>query len=640
MSFSQFIPRLLLSLLLVVSFSSHAENNNDAVPQIWQMLDYLATDYAGAVQDGEIIDEGEYDEMREFSSTVHQRMGNLSENEDKESLLSQATALVKLVNDRAAAEKIHTHAHALADHLLAVYPMPTSPQKTPDLARGAASYQTHCAACHGVTGAGDGPTAARLTPPAIAFTDKARADQRSPLSLYQTITQGVDETSMQGYQATLSEDERWALAYYVGSIAYQDGLAEGAKIWQNDTLARAQVRNLDELSRLRADQAASILGHESAQALVGYLRKNPAELDEALSGIALARGRLQASLNAYQQGNQKHAVQLALSAYLDGVEPVEPLLNAHNRPLRGKIELAMGTYRTGLSRGVDIAALQEQAMTIDDLLVEADAYTQGEYRNDATLFIASFTILLREGLEALLVVIAIFAFLTKANRKEAIVYVHAGWISALLVGALTWVAARYFINISGASRELTEGVSALFAAVMLLSVGLWMHEKSIGNRWYTYIQTKMSHVMNKRSAWLLFLLVFVSVYREVFETILFYAALWVDGQGHVLLAGIACAVAVLTLVAWVLLRTSKKLPIATFFSASSVLIAVLVVILTGKGIAALQEAGVVAVTMAPMPHIDLLGLYPTWQTSFAQGIAILILVIGYLYNTRGRKTAN
>lgn len=638
MLFTQFFTRLSLLALILLPFASFAQSaSNDAVPQIWQMLDYLATDYAGAVDQGEVIDAGEYAEMQEFSRIILQRLGGLSDQAEKPVLISEAIILVELVGEKAAAEQIHKQAHDLADHLLLAYPMPTSPEQVPDIAQGASLYQVHCASCHGVTGAGDGPAAANLNPPVIAFTDIERADQRSPLSLYQTITQGLEDTSMLSYKDTLSETDRWALAYYIGGIAYHDILEQGAALWNDNTLARAQVRNLDELSRARADQLASVLGREQAQALTGYLRQNPAELNEALHGIALARGRLQASLQAYQYGDKQNAVQLALSAYLDGVEPVEPLLNAHNRPLRGQIELAMGAYRTGLSRGADIALLSEQAAVIDDLLVQADVYTQGEFRNDATLFIAAFTILLREGLEALLVVIAIFAFLTKANRKEAVVYVHTGWILALVAGVMTWVAARYFITISGASRELTEGISALFAAAMLLSVGLWMHQKSVGDRWQVYIHEKMSHAMNKRSAWLLFILVFVSVYREVFETILFYAALWVDGQGHVLLAGIVCATLVLSAVAWLLLRTSKKLPIAKFFSASSALIAVLVVVMTGKGISALQEAGVLAVTIAPMPHLDWLGIFPTWQTTIAQGIALLLLVMGYFYNTRLSK---
>ncbi len=92
-------------------------------------------------------------------------------------------------------------------------------------------------------------------------------------------------------------------------------------------------------------------------------------------------------------------------------------------------------------------------------------------------FVAAFTILVREGLEAILIVIAMITFLIKAERRDVLPYVHGGWIVALAGGAATWVAATWMINISGASRELTEGFGSLFAALVLLWVGIWMHGK-------------------------------------------------------------------------------------------------------------------------------------------------------------------
>ncbi len=194
--------------------------------------------------------------------------------------------------------------------------------------------------------------------------------------------------------------------------------------------------------------------------------------------------------------------------------------------------------------------------------------------------------------------------------------------------------ASYAVSISGASRELTEGLSSLFAAAVLITVGLWMHQKSVGGRWQAYLKQKMATVLNRRSVWFLFGLAFISVYREVFETILFYAALWSEGQHAWLLGGLGAGAAVLALIAWALMRTSRKLPIATFFSASSALIALLAIVLTGKGIAALQEAGWVSVSLAPLPRLDLLGVYPTWQSLLAQLAVVLVLAVGFAVNLR------
>lgn len=627
------------ALFSVLSFQSQAEENQlqnatDIVPQAWQMLDYLATDYAAAVEDGEVIDEFEYLEMQEFSSTISNYFSVLPEHEVKADLILQAEALQAMVEEKAAAVEVNKKAHLLADALVEAYPIPTAPVTTPDLELGAQLYQQHCAACHGIHGAADGTLSAELDPPAIAFNDIERANQRSPLSLYQTITHGLEGTSMVAYEKTLTEDERWALAYFSGVLAYMDQLEAGSELWDASQLARAQISNLTELSRARVEQFTSVMGDQEAEQLIGFLRANPEELDEALSGIALARGRVKASLNAYQDGDSKNAVSLALSAYLDGVEPVEPILNTKSNSLRIQIELAMGVYRTGLSRGMELDEAAIQAQKIDDLLAQAQEVMGSGSYDATTVFLGAFTVLLREGLEALLIVVAVMAFLSKAGRRESMPYVHAGWIMALFAGAMTWFVARYFIDISGASRELTEGLSALFAAAMLLSVGLWMHQKSVGNRWQEYIRAKMSNALSKKSAWFLFTLVFVSVYREVFETILFYAALWTEGLGLWFLAGMLSAVALLAVIAWFLIRTSRQLPIATFFSASSALIGVLAVVLAGKGISALQEAGWVAVSLAPAPHVELLGMFPTWQTVSAQLVVVTLIVVGYFYNKR------
>jgi len=248
---------------------------------------------------------------------------------------------------------------------------------------------------------------------------------------------------------------------------------------------------------------------------------------------------------------------------------------------------------------------------VDALLVRATAVTAAVAGDPAATFLGAFTILVREGLEALLIVVALLAFLRKAERPDAARYVHAGWILALVAGGITWAIASYAIAISGAGRELTEGLSSLFAAAVT--------------------------ALGRRSMWFLFGLAFLSVYREVFETILFFAALWSEGQGHWLLAGLVAGAAVLAGIAWALLRTSRRLPIGKFFSASSALIAVLAIVLTGKGVAALQEAGWVAVSIAPVPHIELLGIYPTWQTTLAQLAVVILLIVGYMFNTvRGR----
>ncbi|MGE0775685.1 MAG: FTR1 family protein, partial [Sphingomonadaceae bacterium] len=250
----------------------------------------------------------------------------------------------------------------------------------------------------------------------------------------------------------------------------------------------------------------------------------------------------------------------------------------------------------------------------------------------------AFTILVREGLEAILIVIAMIAFLKRAHRRDVLPYVHGGWIAALIGGGATWAAATWLVNISGASRELTEGFGSLFAAIVLLWVGLWMHGKSNAEAWQRYIHYKLSHALNRRSAWFLFGLAFLVVYREVFETILFYAAIWSQGNAGSVLAGAGAAIVVLAMVGYAMMRFSRTLPIGKFFAYSSALIAVLAVVLIGKGVSALQEAGYLPIDpLAGFPRIELLGLYPTREGILAQIVMAVLLMIGFAYNQRAAR---
>ena len=178
---------------------------------------------------------------------------------------------------------------------------------------------------------------------------------------------------------------------------------------------------------------------------------------------------------------------------------------------------------------------------------------------------------------------------------------------------------------------------APFAAVVLLGVGMWMHQKSVAGRWQVYLKEKLSSALNKRTAWFLFSLAFVAVYREVFETVLFFAALWTEGNGWPLLAGLGTGIVLLALLAIILLRTSARLPIGQFFAASSLLVAVLAVVLAGKGIAGLQEAGLLHTSPIAIPRIDLLGIHPSWQTLLAQLAVLFTALVAFAFNLRSKR---
>jgi high-affinity iron transporter len=372
--------------------------------------------------------------------------------------------------------------------------------------------------------------------------------------------------------------------------------------------------------------------------VLSYLRSKPdAVAQNNAGGLALARMQIAESLKAYQAGDAKRAGTLALSAYLDGFEPLEPAVRGRDADLLARVESGMINYRSLINSGAPYDKVAAQADVLNGLFNTADTVLSGAEDTTAT-FLGAYTILVREGIEALLVVVAMLTFLGKVERRDVLPYVHAGWIGALGAGVVTWAVAAYAVDISGASRELTEGFAALFAAVVLLGVGIWMHQKSLAGRWQSYIKEKLSAALTRKSAWLLFTLAFVAVYREVFETILFYVALWTRGNGTSILAGFAAGALTLVVLTVILMRTSRRLPLAQFFAWSSLLIAILAVVLAGKGFAALQEAGVVPAIAVDAPRIEALGVFPSMWPLLAQLAVLVVAVAGYFWNTRGTAT--
>ena len=441
--------------------------------------------------------------------------------------------------------------------------------------------------------------------------------------------------------ASLQDQDRWALALYAGGIAFPHE-AEGQRIWEENAEIRRLVPDLEALVALTPAALAQQIGEDRAFAVMAYLRANSQVMEtaEGSGSLDFVRQKLRESLAAYKRGDRAQANELALSAYLDGFEPLEAVLSTRDGDLMLQVEQALSGFRASINSGVRPGELRSQLTDLYPLLDRAETALSPEAATDISTFLGAFTILLREGLEALLVVIAMIAFVRKSERTEVMPYVHGGWIAALLAGVATWAVATYFVTISGASRELTEGFGALLAAVVLVSVGIWMHGKSQADEWRRYIQEKMGKALSRRSAWFLFGLAFVVVYREVFETILFYAALWNPQNSGTILAGALSALVVLAVLAWIMLRYSRKLPITQFFRYSAWLIAVLAVVLAGKGVGALQEAGMLGVTLLEgLPRVDLIGFYPAVEPIAAQVITAGVLFFGFRSSGGQRRTA-
>jgi high-affinity iron transporter len=608
----------------------------DPFAPILHALDYLGIDYPGAVKDGKVLDQGEYQEQLEFATGVRTMIAGLPARPERAALDATAAGLVSAIKDKRPGEDVAAIAGDLRRRIIDLYEVRVTPRHVPDLRSAAADYTTHCAVCHGAAGRGDGPAAKGLTPPPADLTDAARMGQLSVFGLYNTITLGIKGTAMTGF-AALSDSERWALAFHVSTLAVAGETRDrGAALWKSG-VGKADLPDLRALVMATPRDVAARAGHDGA-AVLAYLRSAPAAIaTDRESPIDFSARTLQESLEAYRRGDPARAHQLAVTSYLEGFELVEAPLDGVDRGLRTRVEGAMLRYRTLIQSRAPKEAVEAEARAILSLLETARQRLDAARLSPATAFTSALVILLREGVEAILVVAALIAMLLKSGRREALRYVHAGWIAALALGGLTWLAASYVVTVSGASREVTEGVTALVAAAMLLYVGFWMHRHAHAARWKAYLEARVQSALSGRTLWGLAAISFVAVYREVFETVLFYQSLWIEAgpEGRVALGGgFAAAVVGLALVAWLILKLGLRLPTGWFFGLGSALMAVLAVVLAGKGIAALQHAGKLPVGPVDLPAIPSLGVYPTWEGVITQLALVVLIVAAAAYSRR------
>lgn len=627
------LARLLLVALLAVSCSARADTTAQTIVH---MLDYMSVDYPEFVKDGKVLDEAEYKEQQEFSGQVIVLLGKLPEVPQRAELLKQAETLKARIDAKAPGAEVSKLASSLRWRVIEAYKLTVAPKSIPDLKRGAALYAAQCAACHGAQGRGDGPAAKGLDPVPSNFHDRDRMAQRSLYGLYSTITLGVAGTSMSGF-GQITEEERWALAFYVGTLGLDaERAGKGGELWRAGR-GKSEVGTLRAVATLSDSEIADQYGLDIAT-VFAWLKANPQALAAGKeSPIAFSRRLLAESVAAYRAGKRDEAQRLALTSYLEGFELAEASLDTVDRTLRQEVETQMIVYRDLLRRGAPADQLAQLAERIDGLLEASAEKLGGEGLSPTTAAVTAFFIVLREGLEALLVVAAIVAFLIKSGRREALPWIHAGWIGALALGFVTWFVASTLIDISGATRELTEGVTALLAAAILLYVGFWLHGKSYAQAWKAFIEQHLKDALQHGTLWALAGLSFLAVYREAFETVLFYQALWqqagAGAHGSVLI-GFLSGAAALAVIAWLILRYSVRLPIGLFFSACSMLMALLAVVFAGHGVKALQEAGVIRADPVSFATVQALGIYPSVQTLTAQFVALAIVIAGFFYASR------
>lgn len=634
----------LFFLLVSNSYAGEAE-------RLLSIVDYMGGDYKNAVQDGRVVDEREYKEMVVFSSDVIDLFSELkASGGDKAGIEVDLIRLKKKIEDKSQEKDIELIAKGIRDKIISAYNVVPYPQNPPSFQIGKRLYEKGCAECHGVIGAGNGPSASGLGSPPMNFTNRGDIGGLSPFKVFNAVSFGIANTDMPEFP-TLSVDDKWNIAFYVFSLRFnQKESEEGEKIFKTLNIPQ-EMKDPKVLATLSdvelSDELRPYLKNEKdLPKELAFLRRGVAR-NEREDPLVATSSVLKEVVHLYEQGHKKEAYDRALDTYLNNFEKVEPMIISRDQKFGLALEAKFVKLRGLIKDERPIGEIKTLHGEIEsDLKLASVLLRSNEPIGKALTFINSFAILIREGLEAALIVAAVLAFLGATGAKGAIKYVHLGWILALVAGLFTWFLAQTVISISGAQRETIEGVTSLFAAAVLFYVSYWLITKVEVRKWKEYIQGKVKRALSKESVIALASVSFFAVYREAFESVLFYQALWLqaDNSKGAVIWGLVAGTVLLTGLVLVIFKLGLRIPLKYFFSITSFMLYFLSFVLAGKGVRGLQEAGIVGITPLDfIPQADILGIFPTLETTIVQGVLLLALIgaliwLGFINQERERKT--
>ena len=338
---------------------------------------------------------------------------------------------------------------------------------------------------------------------------------------------------------------------------------------------------------------------------------------------------LREGFNAFQANNISQG-QDKLTRFIEIWPSIEGDVSTRNPALYSRIENQIPVI---LAKGNE--PMQQNAL--NELISELASINP----NQQYSAVDAMLILLREGVEAMLIVIALISALNVAKQPQGKKWVYAGVLAGLLasvIGAI--VLQRLFPAVTaGTHREVLEGFIGLFVVVMMLMVGTWLHSKSSLQSWNAYIAKHMGKALTTGSLVSLFGLSFLSVFREGAETIVFYAGILPKISMNDFLTGIFAALLVLAVLAVLLLKTSIKLPIAKLFNVLTWVIYALGFKILGISVHALQLTGYLSLTSVQNQWLENsdLGLFATVETLSAQAMYILIILVIQWYFKRNTR---
>ncbi len=590
-----------------------------------------AQEYRVGVVDGRVVAPAEVEEAALFLKEAR-RSAALLPAALSASATHEIDALARLVAHAAPPDSLDAHVRLLTDDLtrrLGVT-LDELPAQTPSLARGAEVYQLNCAGCHGAVGRGDGSMAKGLDPAPANLADGAALRDVSPLDYYRRVSIGTVGTAMPAFEGRLPAEDRWAVALYASILrmpAPRGDVPPALRAFAT-TGAMSDEQVLAALDE-KDPAAAEAMGRLAA------VRTFQADHTEAATARVFDEVRHQLdSAFALARTGDSSASARAFDAYMT-FEQVERGVRAKNPGLAADLETAFASLRTRAAGGATPVELDALRRQLEAGLENAER-ALGDQTSGVNLFTQSFIIMLREGLEAILIVGALMTFLAKMGAGQRKRDIHIGVGAAVAASLLTAVALETIFVLSPARREALEGATMVVATLVLFYVSYWLLSKMEVVKWNHFVKSKVQDALDSGSALALASAAFLAVYREGFETVLFYKALFVSGTAAgamPVVGGIVVGSVVLVGVYIAINRFGVRLPLKPFFAVTSAFLYYMAFVFAGKGIAELQEGGLIGTTIVPWaPRIPALGIYPTVESLGAQGVLVGLAIVALVWN--------
>lgn len=362
--------------------------------------------------------------------------------------------------------------------------------------------------------------------------------------------------------------------------------------------------------------------------------------EEGIEELDRSRALIDRALELYEAGEAGAAYTAARNSYLDHFEYVEIPLRVRDEALTLELEEDFATFRGQIDAGVEIDEIEATAAELRRGLDSVERVL-AEPGIAAPILAAgySFLILFREGFEAVLVVAAILGYLEASRNTQYRPAVLRGvWIAAVAT-VVTFVIAALVIDVAPVQRELIEAITALLAVVVLFYVSFWLVSRLEHRRWMEFVKAKVWAAATAGSTLALAGVGFTAVYREGFETVLFYQALLSFAEGLLawVIVGAVAAACVLGVIGFAIFWAGRRLPVKAFLSTAVVLVMVMSVAFVGNAVRALQEAAAIPVTfLESLPRLpifaaELTGWHPTRETVVAQAVLVVIYILGAVW---------